>query len=65
MSILQRPLFRASGGGANKFPDLSGDGKVTQKDILIGRGVLPRKMQEGGMAAMMPPDCPGSASDDV
>ena len=32
-------------GGA-AFPDLSGDGKVTQKDILMGRGVLP--MQEGG-----------------
>ena len=61
MSILQRPLFRAGGGGANKFPDLSGDGKVTQKDILIGRGVLPRKMQEGGMAAMMPPTAPVSS----
>jgi|TARA_R100000963_G_C4550002_1_gene43359 hypothetical protein len=24
-----------------KFPDLSGDGKVTRKDILIGRGILP------------------------
>ena len=23
-----------------KFPDLSGDGKVTMKDILMGRGVL-------------------------
>jgi len=23
-----------------KFPDLSGDGKVTQKDILMGRGVV-------------------------
>ena len=23
-----------------KLPDLSGDGKVTQKDILIGRGVI-------------------------
>ena len=23
-----------------KFPDLSGDGKVTQKDILMGRGVI-------------------------
>ena len=22
-----------------KFPDLTGDGKVTQKDILMGRGV--------------------------
>jgi len=26
-----------------KFPDLSGDGKVTQKDILMGRGVIKRK----------------------
>ena len=25
---------------AKKFPDLSGDGKVTQKDILIGKGVI-------------------------
>ena len=25
---------------AKKFPDLTGDGKVTQKDILKGRGVL-------------------------
>ena len=24
---------------AKKFPDLTGDGKVTQKDILMGRGV--------------------------
>tara|TARA_R100001440_G_scaffold577_6_gene1823 strand:+ start:1803 stop:2171 length:369 start_codon:yes stop_codon:yes gene_type:complete len=23
-----------------KFPDLSGDGKITRKDILIGRGVI-------------------------
>ena len=29
-----------------KFPDLSGDGKVTMKDILIGRGVV--KKAEGG-----------------
>ena len=24
----------------NKLTDLSGDGKVTQKDVLIGRGVI-------------------------
>lgn len=23
------------------FPDLSGDGKVTQKDVLMGKGVIP------------------------
>ena len=27
-------------GGRAKFPDLSGDGKVTKKDILMGRGVI-------------------------
>ena len=32
--------------GQGKFPDLSGDGKVTMKDILIGRGVV--KKAEGG-----------------
>ena len=45
----------AKGGAA--FPDLSGDGNVTQKDILIGRGVIP--MQEGGMAPMPAPAAPG------
>ncbi len=29
------------------FPDLSGDGKVTQKDILMGKGVI--KMKKGGI----------------
>ena len=33
-----------------KFPDLSGDGKVTMKDILMGRGVL--KKAEGGATDM-------------
>ena len=46
---MQRQMF-AKGGAA--FPDMSGDGRVTQKDILMGRGVIP--MQEGGMAPMMP-----------
>ena len=32
---------RKKGGG---FPDLSGDGEVTQKDILMGRGVIPRQL---------------------
>ena len=31
-----------------KFPDLSGDGKTTMKDILIGRGVI--KKSKGGRA---------------
>ena len=46
-NLMNRQMFR-NGGAA--FPDLSGDGKVTQKDILIGRGVVP--MENGGMAPM-------------
>ena len=47
-NLMNRQMFR-DGGAA--FPDLSGDGKVTQKDILIGRGVVP--MEKGGMAPML------------
>lgn len=50
-NLMNRQMFR-NGGAA--FPDLSGDGKVTQKDILIGRGVVP--MENGGMA--FPPGDP-------
>ena len=36
------------------FPDLSGDGEITQKDILIGKGVIDReKKQSGGLAAIL------------
>tara|TARA_R100000406_G_scaffold189_1_gene211 strand:+ start:3387 stop:3593 length:207 start_codon:yes stop_codon:yes gene_type:complete len=35
-----RTRFKSGGGN---FPDLSGDGKVTQKDILMGRGVVEKK----------------------
>ena len=44
--VMQRQMF-AKGGAA--FPDLSGDGRVTQKDILMGRGV---PMQQGGNPQM-------------
>lgn len=46
-----------SGGMASKFPDLNKDGKVTQADILQGRGVAKKNMggkvmayKSGGMA---------------
>ena len=26
-----------------KFPDMSGDGKITKKDILIAKGVIKKK----------------------
>ena len=40
---------------AKKFPDMSGDGKVTKKDILIAKGVIkkpagPKGMKKGGSA---------------
>jgi hypothetical protein len=41
----------AKGGSVKKFPDLSGDGKVTQKDILMGRGII--KAAKGGLAGRL------------
>lgn len=37
--------------GGEAFPDLSGDGEVTQKDILIGKGVI--KKAKGGLMKRM------------
>ena len=37
--------------GGEAFPDLSGDGTVTQKDILIGKGVI--KKSKGGLMNRM------------
>ena len=42
--LYRKKLKTMNKGG---FPDLSGDGKVTQKDILMGRGA----MNKGGMYA--------------
>jgi len=36
---------KAKTGGS--FPDLNKDGKVTKKDILIGKGVLPKTAKKG------------------
>ena len=35
--------------GGKSFPDLNKDGKITQADILMGRGVGKKKMMGGGM----------------
>ena len=41
------PEFSKGGRAAlkkgSKFPDHSGDGKITQKDILMAKGVIPKK----------------------
>jgi hypothetical protein len=45
-------VMMAKGGMAKKkgkFPDLTGDGKVTQADVLKGRGV--KAMKYGGSAS--------------
>ena len=39
--MMRRPMMKK--GGRSGFPDLSGDGKVTKKDILMGRGVIAKK----------------------
>ena len=51
LAKMNKNLGKAKGGSISKlkaggFPDLSGDGKVTKKDILMGRGVV--KKQRGG-----------------
>ena len=38
-------LKKSKEGGS--FPDLNKDGKVTKKDVLIGRGVLPKTAKKG------------------
>ena len=50
-SFMNRYFSAPKSTGPAKLTDLSGDGKVTQKDVLIGKGVLdapkqPAKMQE-------------------
>ena len=48
-----RPRAKLMKGGKAKgkkgFPDLTGDGKVTFKDILKGRGVINGKIKSKGM----------------
>jgi hypothetical protein len=43
----EKGRMKANVGGKakkkKKFPDMSGDGKVTMKDILMARGVIPKK----------------------
>ena len=31
----------------SKFPDHSGDGKITKKDILMAKGIIPKKKKQG------------------
>ena len=38
--VRNRMGYMKDGGKAKKFPDLTGDGKVTRADVLKGRGVF-------------------------
>ena len=38
--ILAKKVADKVGSAFSKLEDLSGDGEVTQKDVLIGRGVI-------------------------
>jgi hypothetical protein len=52
----KKPVEKKAKGGrvglksGNGFPDLSGDGKTTFKDILIGRGVIKKGKKKTMMA---------------
>ena len=50
-SRLLSPTRTRFKNGGESFPDLSGDGEVTQKDILIGKGVI--KKAKGGLMNRM------------
>jgi hypothetical protein len=49
-----REIKMKKGGSVKKksFPDLNNDGKVTKKDVLIGRGII-KKKDGGGVARGM------------
>ena len=46
--IMKRPMYKKGGKAKKKksFPDMSGDGKVTKKDILMARGVIKKPMKK-------------------
>jgi hypothetical protein len=55
MATMKKPAKKMQMGGGTKmmmkkggsFPDLNKDGKITKKDILIGKGVLPKTAKKG------------------
>jgi hypothetical protein len=53
MPGLKKMMMMKKGGKAkkkSKFPDHSGDGKITKKDILMAKGIIPKtkkKMKKG------------------
>ena len=46
--MMKRPMYKKGSKPKKKksFPDMSGDGKVTKKDILMARGVIKKPMKK-------------------
>ena len=42
MMGMKKRMKRGGAAKKKKFPDMSGDGKVTKKDILMAKGVIPK-----------------------
>ena len=40
---LRQPIKTGGPAKKSKFPDHSGDGKITKKDILMAKGIIPKK----------------------
>ena len=50
MPGMKKMMMMKKGGKAkkkSKFPDHSGDGKITKKDILMAKGIIPKKKKKG------------------
>lgn len=43
MKFLKGNVKKTTTSKKKGFPDVSGDGKVTKKDVLIAKGVIPKK----------------------
>ena len=46
MPKIKRTENSKGGPAKKKFPDISGDGKVTMKDVLMARGVIPKNKKD-------------------
>jgi len=54
MNPKSTPCGHSVSSPINKLEDLSGDGKVTQKDVLIGRGVIDADGDKSGLNSGSP-----------
>ena len=52
MMGMKKRMKRGGAAKEKKFPDVSGDGKVTKKDILMAKGVIPKKKKKKRVKAM-------------